>query len=209
MNFFGNDFQAWKLRTLNDYLMFFFFIFAGALIFVLLTKHMNRQRNHGKAVRKVAKKLRKLAKKPYFLKENVTLHLPEGDMIFDALLADKSGIYLVHAFGWGTKIFGTPDGETWRREDPKRKEEFPNPLFPLKKGAAGLTAILEAQGITRVKIMPMVVFADNYQTPELYLGYGSFSTTYQELKVWYRKQSGVKEAQYDFERVSSILMGIM
>ena len=44
MNFFGNDFQAWKLRTLNDYLMFFFFIFAGALIFVLITKHMNRQK---------------------------------------------------------------------------------------------------------------------------------------------------------------------
>ena len=40
---------------------------------------------------------------------------------------------------------------------------------------------------------------------ELYLGYGSNSTTYQELKAWYLKQAGVKDAQYDFERVSSII----
>lgn len=55
----------------------------------------------------------------------------------------------------------------------------------------------------------MVVFADNYQTPELYLGYGSYSTTYQELKSWYKKQSGVKEVQYDYDKVSSIIKGLV
>ena len=68
--------------------------------------------------------------------------------------------------------------------------------------------MLEENGIRGVKVMPMVVFADNYQIPELYLGYGSFSTTYQELKKWYRKQSAVKEAQYDFDRAVSTLNGI-
>ena len=31
------------------------------------------------------------------------------------------------------------------------------------------------------------------------------STTYQELKNWYKKQSGVKEVQYDYDKVSSII----
>ena len=121
------------------------------------------------------------------------------------MLADKSGIYLVRVFEWGFKIYGAPDGEIWRREDQQRKEEFPNPLIELKRGAAGIQAILQERGAGQVKVMPMVIFADNYQTPELYLGYGSFSTTYQELKQWYRKQAAVRTAQYDFDRVSSIL----
>lgn len=208
MNFFGSGFQAWKLHSLSDYMFFFVYLFIGVAIFTFAIKHMNSQRNHEKAVKKVAKRLRRLAKKPSKLYESVTLHLPEGDQEFDAVLADKSGIYLVKAYGWGTKIYGSPSGEIWRREDPKRKEEFPNPLIELKKGAESLGNLLKEQGILRIKIMPMVVFADNYQTPELYLGYGSFSTTYQELKGWYKKQAGVKEEQYDYGRVSSILEGI-
>ena len=90
----------------------------------------------------------------------------------------------------------------------KRKEEFENPLLELKKGAAEITKVMEENGVQNLKVMPMVVFADNFQTPELYLGYGSFSTTYQELKNWYKKQSGVKEAQYDYDKVSSIIKGL-
>lgn len=209
LSFFGSGFEAWKLHTTQDYLYFFAYIVVGIAVFVAAARYLNRQRNHEKAVIKVNRKLKRLAKKPQLLFQNVTLRLPEGEQTFDGVLADKSGIYLIRAYGWGLKIYGTPDGETWRREDRERKEEIPNPLIELKKGAAGIQAILEEQGITRIKIMPMVVFADNYQTPELYLGYGSFSTTYQELKGWYRKQAGVKEAQYDFEKVSSMLKGLV
>lgn len=205
MNFFGGNFQAWKLHSFADYLSFFLFILAGVLFFALIIRHMNKQRNNERAVQKVVKRLKKLAGRPAKIYEKVTFRFPEGEKTFDAVLADKSGIYLIKAFGWGTKIYGTPDGANWRREDPKRKEEFPNPLIELKDGASKIQQLLEEQGISRIKIMPMVVFADNYETPQLYLGYGSFSTTYQELKGWYKKQSGVKEAQYDFERVSSIL----
>ena len=68
---------------------------------------------------------------------------------------------------------------------------------------------MEENGVHNLKVMPMVVFADNYQTPELYLGYGSYSTTYQELKSWYKKQSGVKEVQYDYDKVSSIIKELL
>ncbi len=204
-NFFGGDFQAWKLHSFSDYMQFFLFTGAGILVFVLINRNMNSQRNHQKAVENVLKKLKRLAKKPQWLHENVTFSFPDGEKTFDAVLADKSGIYLVKAYGWGTRIFGAPDGKVWRREDPQRKEEFENPLIQLKDGAAKLQSLMEAQGVSRIKIMPMVVFADNYQTPELYLGYGSFSTTIQELKTWYRKQSAVKEAQYDFARAAAIL----
>jgi len=203
--FTGGDFQLWKLHSLRDYLYFFLFVFAGVVVFVLVVRYMNGQRNHETAVKRVTKRLNRLAKKPSRVYSNVCLRLEDGKQEFDGMLLDRSGIYLLRTYGWGTKIYGKPDGEIWRREDPKRKEEFPNPLIELKKGAEGIKKVLEAKGVTGVKVMPLVVFADNYQVPELYIGYGSFSTTYQELKQWYKKQASVKDAQYDFARVSSII----
>lgn len=209
--FYGEEFELWKLKTKEDYLFFFGMIILGIVVYMLIVKYYKNQRDEHKGKERTWKRLSRLAKKPSQLFKDVTLHLPDGDQTFDAVLMDKSGIYLVKIFGWGLKAFGTPDGETWRLEDSDRvgadtkKIEVPNPLIDLRKGAEGLQEVLKEKGIKRIKIQPMVVFADIYSTPELYLGYGSNSTTYQELKEWYKKQSAVSEAQYDFERVSSIL----
>lgn len=207
--FWGGEFQVWKLKTFSDYLQLLLFAAAGVVVFILIIKYMNTQRNHERAVQKVSRKLRRLAKKPSKLYENVSVNFPSGSMQFDGILADRSGIYLVKAYGWGIQVYGTPDGETWRRKDAKREETFPNPLLELKDGAAKLTALFSEQGISQIKVMPMVVFAENYQTAELYLGYGSCTTTIQELKDWYKKQSPFKEVQYDFQKVTGILDSII
>ena len=209
--FYGEEFELWKLKSTDDYLFFFGMIIIGTLALLLLNRYYKNQRNENKGKERVWKRLGKLAKKPHLLLKDVTLRLPDGEQTFDAVLLDKSGIYLVKVFGWGLRVFGTPEGEVWRLEESARvtaqnvKREIPNPLIDLRKGIAGIQKILAENGIKRIKIQPLVVFADIYSTPELYLGYGSNSTTYQELKVWYQKQSSVKEAQYDFERVSSII----
>ena len=203
--FYGEEFELWKLQTKDDYLFFFGMIIVGVVALMLISHFYKSQRNQEKAKVRVWKRLGRLAKKPYNLFRDVTLKLPDGNQTFDAVLMDKSGIYLVKIFGWGLKVFGTPEGETWRLEDRVRKEEVENPLIELRKGVAGLQKVLAEKGIKRIKIQPVVIFADNYSTPELYLGYGSNSTTYQEMKTWYQKQAGVKDAQYDFERVSSII----
>ena len=52
----------------------------------------------------------------------------------------------MRAYGWGTKIYGKPDGEMWRREDPKRKEEFKNPLFELNAAAELIKNALKRPG---------------------------------------------------------------
>lgn len=208
--FYGEEFELWKLQTKEDYLFFFGMLIIGVVALILINRYYKNQRNEQKGKERVWKRLGRLAKKPNVLLKDVTLKLPEGEQTFDAVLLDKSGIYVVKVFGWGLKVFGIPDGETWRLEESDRvtagreQKEIPNPLIELRKGISGIQAILEEKGIKRIKIQPLVVFADIYSTPELYLGYGSNSTTYQELKTWYQKQSGVKEAQYDFERVSSI-----
>ena len=209
--FYGEEFELWKLQTKDDYLFFFGMILVGVVVLMLISRYYKNQRNESKGKERVWKRLGRLAKKPNLLLKDVTLKLPDGDQAFDAVLLDKSGIYVVKVFGWGLKVFGTPEGETWRLEESDRvtakneKREIPNPLIDLRKGVSGIQKILEEKGIKRIKIQPLVVFADIYSTPELYLGYGSNSTTYQELKTWYQKQSSVKEAQYDFERVSSII----
>ena len=87
----------------------------------------------GKGFRTAEEDLRK----PGEVLKNATLNLPEGKMTFDVVLMDKRGVYLVRTYGWGIKIYGTPDGAMWRREDAKRKEEFENPLLELKKRRGG------------------------------------------------------------------------
>lgn len=203
--FYGEEFELWKLQTKEDYYFFFGMLIIGVVILLIANRYYKNQRNEAKGKERVWKRLGRLAKKPSFLFKDVTLKLPEGDQTFDAVLMDKSGIYLVKVFGKGLKVFGIPDGETWRIEDRQTKVEVKNPLIDLRKGAAGIQKILEDKGIKRIKIQPLVVFADIYSTPEIYLGYGSNSTTYQELKTWYQKQAGVKDEQYDFERVSFII----
>ncbi len=91
----------------------------------------------------------KICGKPGEVLKNATLNLPEGKMTFDAVLMDKRGVYLVRTYGWGIKIYGTPDGAMWRREDAKRKEEFENPLLELKKGAEEIGKIMEENGVQK------------------------------------------------------------
>lgn len=78
MNFFGNDFQAWKLHSLADYVNILVFILAGLLVLKFAIRHMNKQRNHEAAVKKVVKKLKRLAKRPSKLYENAEFHFPDG-----------------------------------------------------------------------------------------------------------------------------------
>lgn len=202
---FLEDMDMWKLSSATDYLMFFGAIAAGMVFFAILARYLRGLRDQDKAVTRVNKRLKSLAKNPSQIYENVTLRLPEGNQTFDGMLIDRSGIFLIRTYGWGLKIYGKPDGDTWRREDRERKEQMPNPLIELKKGVAGIEKILEDKGIHKVKVMPMVVFADTMDTPQLYLGYGSYSTIYQEMKNWYLKQAGVSSVQYDFERVHAVL----
>ena len=83
---FGGNFQTWKLHSAQDYFMFFAYILAGVLVFWLIAKHMNKQRNHEKAVEKVSARLKKICGKPGEVLKNATLNLPEGKMTFDAVL---------------------------------------------------------------------------------------------------------------------------
>ncbi|MBQ7796910.1 MAG: NERD domain-containing protein [Lachnospiraceae bacterium] len=202
---FLSDMDLWKLNTVTDYLMFIGAIAAGLLVFAVIARYYGGLRDQNKAVKRVNKRLKMLAKKPSQIYENVTLRLPDGNQTFDGVLLDRSGIFLIKTYGWGLKISGTPDGETWKRTDREREERFPNPLIDLKKGVEGVQKVLEDKGIHKVKVMPMVVFADTMDTPQLYLGYGSYSTIYQEMKNWYMKQSGVSTVQYDFERVHAVM----
>ena len=87
---FGGNFQTWKLHSAQDYFMFFAYILAGVMVFWLIAKHMNKQRNHEKAVEKVSARLKKICGKPGEVLKNATLNLPEGKMTFDAVLMDPS-----------------------------------------------------------------------------------------------------------------------
>ena len=121
--FYGEEFELWKLHTVEDYIFCFSMLAIGILSFIIIAKIINAQRDQVRAVKRTNKRLRSLGRKPFKYFENVTLHLPGGDVKLDGLMMDKSGIYLVKIYGWGIKVFGTPDGATWRRDIVQNKPQ--------------------------------------------------------------------------------------
>ena len=122
---FGGNFQTWKLHSAQDYFMFFAYILVDVLlVFWLIAKHMNKQRNHEKGCRKGLCAAEKICGKPGEVLKNATLNLPEGKMTFDVVLMDKRGVYLVRTYGWGIKIYGTPDGAMWRERTQREKKSL-------------------------------------------------------------------------------------
>ena len=83
----------------------------------LLSRYMTRQRNQEAAVKRTMRRFEAAGRTESEAFQDVTLKLPEGEQKLDGLLADKSGIYLIRVYGWGTKIFGSLESENWRRED--------------------------------------------------------------------------------------------
>lgn len=176
------DFQAWKLHTWQDYTYFFLMILSGIVLFYFIIKSVTKRRNDASALKRVKKKLKVKGSKVY---HNVNFDFGDRKIHFDHLLVDAAGIVAVRSIGWGIRVYGSAEDETWKVEDNKTKDvRIENPIRALQKNFEPMRKGLAQHGIYGVTIEPLTIFADPFAPPELYLGRDSDCIGYQQLGAW-------------------------
>lgn len=185
---FGQNLDLWKLDTPVDYMNFFIVVAFFVLLVYLGVRKINSGRNDASAAKKVAKKL-KLSANKAVLMNNVDLVIDGKEVHFDHLLLDSAGVVAMRTIGWGTKIYGSAEEEQWTAVDNKdEKRTFPNPVAQMEANFDLLRRTLSKKDMYGVAIEPLAIFADPFDTPELYLGRDSHCITFADLKAWKKQR---------------------
>ena len=203
------NFQAWKLHSFEDYLTFLIIILAGIMIFKFAIQKIYKHRNDAYALKLVRKKL-KYSRQGTRVFHNVTLSFGGQPLHYDHLLIDAAGIVSIRSIGWGIRIYGQPDQPTWKAMDNKTEKMIENPVAKLTDSFELLRSGLAAKEIYGLSIEPLVIFADPFATPELYLGRDSCCIPFNELKNW-KKQRQLraenKSQKLDVNQIASVIEG--
>lgn len=181
MNLWEN-FKLWKLHTAGDYAYFAAVLLAGAIFFVVWSRRIARGRCDEAAAKRVRRKLSRLARRGHVLNA-----APWGLPGADLLLLCPSGAYAVRCIGWGMEVYGSLRSPTWRLKSSDEWRSIPNPLTQLAPAVEELRRRMDAAGLNSVPAEPLVLFADPFGEPQLYLEGGAQAITLSGLKKWYRQ----------------------
>lgn len=183
---FFQDFQAWKLHTWQDYTYFFFMAFSCFALFYFITKTITKRRNDASALKRVKKKLKVQGGKVY---HDATFDFGGERIHFDHLLVDAAGIVAVRAIGWGIRVYGSAEDETWKVEDNKTKDvRIENPIRALQQRFEPMRKGLSQGHIYGVAMEALTIFADPFAPPELYLGRDSGCIVFEQLGSWLKNR---------------------
>lgn len=201
---FLQDFQAWKLHTWHDYTYFFLMALSGIALFYFVIKAITKRRNDASALKRVKKKLKAKDGKLY---HDVTFDFGGRRIHFDHLLIDAAGIVAVRSIGWGIRVYGSAEDETWKVEDNKTKDvRIENPIRAIQQGFEPMRKGLAQDDIYGVAIEPLAIFADPFAPPELYLGRDSNCIGYEQLGAWLKQRkmrAAGKSDKLDVEAVAA------
>lgn len=179
---FFQDFQAWKLHTWQDYTYFIMMAISCFALFYFITKAITRRRNDAAALKRVKKKLKVKNGKVY---HDVTFNFGGQQVHYDHLLVDAAGLVAVRSIGWGIRVYGSAEDETWKVSDNKTENvRIENPIHALQQRFEPMRRGLSQGNIYGIAMEPLAIFADPFASPELYLGRDSGSITYEQLGAW-------------------------
>ena len=100
-----------------------------------------------------------------------------------------AGIVAIMTIGKGLKIYGENDADTWKVTDNKDPDwRIPNPVKELEASFDKLRKFVISNGAYRVNIDPLVIFADPFAPPELYLGRDSHCIIFDGIKFWVKNR---------------------
>ncbi len=203
------NFQAWKLHSFEDYLTFLIVILAGIMIFKFAIQKIYKHRNDAYALKLVRKKL-KYPRPSARVFHNVTLSFGGQPLHYDHLLIDAAGIVAIRSIGWGIRIYGQPDQPSWKAMDNKTEKMIENPVAKLTDSFEPLRSGLASKEIYSLSIEPLVIFADPFATPELYLGRDSCCIPFSGLKNWKKQRqlrAANKSQKFDVNQIASVIEG--
>ena len=184
--FFG-DFEVWKLHSFSQYAFFILYVAIVIGVFYHAITRINKARNDQKAAKRVAKKLKVKNGRVF---NDITLDIGGEQLHYDHLIVDAAGIVAIKTVGRGLKIYGEPDADSWKVTDNKEPDKrIPNPVKELQSSFEKLRKYVTSNGAYRVNIDPLVIFADPFDTPELYLGRDSHCLVFDGIKIWLKNRA--------------------
>lgn len=199
---FFQNFQLWKLHTWQDYAYFLFMAFSCFAFFYFITKAIIKRRNDAAALNRVKKKLKVKGGKVY---HDVTFDFSGQQIHFDHLLVDAAGVVAVRSIGWGIRVYGSAEDETWKVEDNKTKDvRIENPIRALQQYFEPLRRGLSQGNIYGVAIEPLTIFADPFAPPELYLGRDSGCIPFEQLGSWLKQRKMRADGKTDKLNVGAV-----
>lgn len=200
--------NVWKINTLGDLIFYLLLILLGVLIFFLIIRRINRNRQPDVAMKRVARKLKRLGGKGSRVYTNFTLRTFAGDTPFEMLWVARDRLYTVKVLPHGTRISGSNSGSTWQLGG-SVKEAIKNPLPALENQRRALLPYLSAKGFEEILVEPLVICADTYETPRFKIDGFTSIYTYKYLGTWRRKYPLAKRLFFDVDKVCALLEDAM
>ena len=196
--------NVWKIHTLGDLIFYVLLILLGALIFFLVIRRINHNRRPDVAMKRVARRLKRLGGKGSRVYTNFTLRTFAGDTPFEMLWVARDRLYVVKVIAQGTRIAGTSSGSTWRLGG-SVSDTMKNPLPALESQRRALLPYLSAKGFEDILVEPLVICADTYETPRFKIDGFTSICTYKYLGAWRRKYPLAKRLFFDVDKVCALL----
>ena len=200
--------NVWKIHTLGDLIFYVLLILLGVLIFFLVIRRINHNRRPDVAMKRVARRLKRLGGKGSRVYTNFTLRTFAGDTPFEMLWVARDRLYVVKVIAQGTRIAGSASGSTWRL-DGSVKDTIKNPLPALENQRRALLPYLSAKGFEDILVEPMVICSDTYETPRFKIDGFTSIYTYKYLGAWRRKFPLAKRLFFDVDKVCALLEDAM
>ena len=196
--------NVWKIHTLGDLIFYVLLILLGVLIFFLVIRRINHNRRPDVAMKRVARRLKRLGGKGSRVYTNFTLRTFAGDTPFEMLWVARDRLYVVKVIALGTRIAGTSSGSTWRLGG-SVSDTMKNPLPALESQRRALLPYLSAKGFEDILVEPLVICADTYETPRFKIDGFTSICTYKYLGAWRRKYPLAKRLFFDVDKVCALL----
>ena len=199
-----DNINVWKLNTLGDVIFYVLLILLGILVFYIVSRWINHNRRPDVAMRRVARKLKRLGGKGSRVYTNFTLRTFAGDTPFEMLWVAQDRLYVVKVLPQGTRISGSSTGPTWKLAGCVN-ETIKNPLPALENQQRALQPYLSAKGFEELMVEPLVICADTYEMPRYKIDGFASIYTYKYLNAWRRKHPLARRLFYDVDQVCALL----
>ena len=203
-----DNINVWKLNTLGDVFFYVLLVLFGILVFFVVSRIINRNRRPDVAMKRVARKLRRLGGKGSRVYTDFTLHTFAGDTPFEMLWVARDRLHVVKVIAQGTRIVGSSTGSTWKIGG-SVKDAIKNPLPALEEQRRALLPYLSAKGFENILVEPMVICADTYEMPRFKIDDFGSIYTYKYLRAWRRKYPLARRLFFDVDKVCAVLEAAM
>ena len=209
-NWFDREgFQAWKLNTWQDWVMFGFAVLLGVFGFWFAIRKIKKNRTPERAAERVARKLIKLGGKDARVYRDIIIENSRGMIRCDMLYLSQDRLHPVKVFNRGVTVSGQMGSKNWVIGDNEGNTTVLNPLITLGKQKDMLNYFFVENHLGKVPMDPIVVFADTYSYPHIKIFGFTSAVAYRDLRKWRKERPMSDDVRWKRDKVVDLLEAAM